>query len=437
MSKEKSMPQIEEKPSKIRDLRSGVRGIKHTSVMGLVCLLSYMMIICCGGRSAAPQTAETQVSQEEIADFSEICNRVVTGAEQTELYLPLLEGKRVGIMANQTTIVGDRHLVDVLIENGIDLRFAFTPEHGFRGTIERGERVRNDVDAETGLPLYSLYGRNVKADSIVTSVDIMIFDLQDVGARFYTYITSMHNVMQLCANNKRPLIVLDRPNPNGDQIDGPVRKDDRFKSDVSFHKIAMIHGLTVGELALMINGEGWLNRGAQCELTVIPVKNYTHSTRYELPVIPSPSLPNHLSVRLYMSLCLFEGTDISIGRGTDYPFQMIGYPNSAFGDFTFTPATRPGMARHVEQQGKLCYGIDLRQLNPDSVSFTLKYILDFYHKMPNNFFSRASFFDRLAGTDQLRRQIIAGWTEEQIREGWREDLEEYKKMREKYLLYDD
>ena len=407
---------------------------KQEKMKKLAILFFSVIAICCGGRSVAPQTSEAAC---EMSEPIEICSRILTGAEQTELYLPLLEGKRVGIMANQTTIVGDRHLVDVLLENNIDLRFAFTPEHGFRGTIERGERVSNDVDAATGLPLYSLYGRNVKADSIVASVDVMIFDLQDVGARFYTYITSMHNVMQLCVNNNRPLIVLDRPNPNGDQIDGPVRKDDRFRSDVSFHKIAMIHGLTVGELARMINGEGWLNRGAKCELTVIPVKNYTHSTRYELPVIPSPSLPNHLSVRLYMSLCLFEGTDVSVGRGTDYPFQMIGYPNRNFGDFTFTPQSRPGMARHVEQQGKLCYGIDLRDLNPDSVRFTLKYIIDFYKKMPDRFFSRASFFDRLAGTDQLRRQIIAGWTEEQIRESWREDLETYKNMRAKYLLYED
>ena len=399
-------------------------------------LLCMVIMICCGSRSATFETSLTFDASQNLQMLKTSENNILTGAEQIELYLPLLADKRVGIMANQTSIIGEKHLVDVLIENGVDLKFAFAPEHGFRGLIERGERVSNEIDAATGLPLYSLYGRNMKADSIVTSVDIMIFDLQDVGARFYTYITSMHHVMQLCVNNNRPLIILDRPNPNGDQVDGPVRKDDRFKSDVSFHKIAMIHGLTVGELALMINGEGWLDNGEQCKLTVIPVKNYTHGTRYELPVIPSPSLPNHLSVRLYMSLCLFEGTNISVGRGTDYPFQMIGYPNPSFGEFTFTPQTRPGMSQHVEQRGRICYGVDLRQLNPDSVSFTLKYILDFYKKMPGSFFSRSAFFDRLAGTDQLRRQIIDGWTEEQIRESWSKDLEEYKKMREKYLLYD-
>lgn len=367
--------------------------------------------------------------------------RILTGADQLDLYLPLLEGKSVGLMGNQTSIVGEdqEHLVDVLIENGVDLRFAFAPEHGFRGDIERGESVSNEVDEKTGLPLYTLYGRNDKADSIVNSVDVIIFDLQDVGARFYTYIASMHRVMQLAVNNGTKVIVLDRPNPNGDQIDGPVRKDDKFKSNVSYHKIAMIHGLTVGELAHMINGEGWLENGAQCDLEVIPVANYNHSMSYPLPVIPSPSLPNHLSVRLYMSLCLFEGTDVSVGRGTDWPFQVIGYPDPVYGDFTFTPGVRDGMALHVEGQGEVNYGVDLRDLDPDAQSFTLKYLLDFYNKTPDKstFFARPDFFDKLAGTDALRLQILEGWSEEEIRASWAEELEEYKTMRAKYLLYPD
>ena len=366
---------------------------------------------------------------------------VLPGADQLNRYLPLLRGKKVGLMGNQTSIVGPtkKHLVDVLLENDVNLQFAFAPEHGFRGTIERGEKVANEVDEQTGLPLYSLYGKNEKADSIVASVDVMIFDLQDVGARFYTYITSMHRVMQLCATHGKKLIVLDRPNPNGDQVDGPVRKDDRFKSNVSFHKIAMIHGLTVGELAKMINGEGWLDNGVQCDLEIVTVQNYDHRTPYELPVIPSPSLPNHLSVRLYMSLCLFEGTDISVGRGTDWPFQVLGYPDRVFGEFTFTPGVRPGMAAHVEQQDNLCYGLDLRGLDPQQQTFTLKYLIDFYKKAPfkNTFFSRPEFFDKLAGTDELRKQIVAGQTEEQIRDSWAEDLRAYKIMRRKYLLYPD
>lgn len=367
--------------------------------------------------------------------------RILTGADQLDLYLPLLEGKKVGLMGNQTTIVGENkdHLVDVLFENKVDLRFAFAPEHGFRGDIERGEKVSNEVDEKTGLPLYTLYGRNDQADSIVNSVDVIVFDLQDVGARFYTYIASMHRVMQLAANNGTKVIVLDRPNPNGDQIDGPVRKDDKFKSNVSYHKIAMIHGLTVGELAHMINGEGWLDNGAQCDLTVIPVANYDHSMSYPLPVVPSPSLPNHLSVRLYMSLCLFEGTDVSIGRGTDWPFQVIGFPNPVYGDFTFTPGEKEGMALHVEGKGELNYGVDLRDLDPDAQTFTLKYLLDFYNNTPDKstFFARPDFFDKLAGTDQLRLQIMEGWDEEQIRNSWKEELDEYKAMRSKYLLYSD
>lgn len=365
--------------------------------------------------------------------------QIITGAEQTESYLPLLKNKRVGLMGNQTTVIGDQHLVDALLEAGVELTFVFAPEHGFRGKIERGEKFDNTVDPKTGLPIYTLYGGNAKADSIVKTVDCMIFDIQDVGARFYTYITSLHRVMQLCADHNKPLIVLDRPNPNGDQVDGPVRKDDKYKSDVSYHKIAMIHGLTIGELAQMINGEQWLNGGKQCPLTIVKVKNYTHKDPYPLPIIPSPSLTNHLSVRLYTSLCLFEGTEINVGRGTDHPFQMVGYPNPVFGSFTFTPLSKEGMSAHVENQGKKCYGIDLRELNADHCKFTLRYLIDFYNKSRSiknfKFFSRPDFFNKLAGNSELQEQIKAGLTEEQIRATWKTDLEAYKKMRKKYLLY--
>ncbi|WP_353182250.1 DUF1343 domain-containing protein [Parapedobacter lycopersici] len=393
--------------------------------------LTLVTLFACGPNTA--KNSDTDSRRDTVS------TAIVTGAEQFDRYLPLLEGKTVGMMGNQTSVVGDRHLVDVLLGKGVNLKFAFAPEHGFRGDIERGEKVSNEVDKRTGLPLHTLYGKNEKADSIVASVDVMIFDLQDVGARFYTYIASLHRVMQLCANQGKKLIVLDRPNPNGDQVDGPVRKDDRFKSNVSYHKIAMIHGLTVGELAQMINGEGWLDGGVKCDLEVIPVQHYDHSTPYPLPIIPSPSLPNHVSVRLYTSLCLFEATDFSVGRGTDWPFQVVGYPDPVFGSFTFTPGTREGMAEHVEQQGNLCYGLDLRQSNPDEQHFTLKYLLDFYNKSPfkDRFFSRPEFFDKLAGTDELRKQIIAGLDEEAIRASWAADLTAYKQMRKKYLLYPD
>jgi len=391
---------------------------------------------------AACAGENTQTSKERGASDTQSEDRpIIPAADQLTAYLPLLKGKKVGLMGNQTSIVGEQkeHLLDVLLHEKVDLKFGFAPEHGFRGDIERGEKVSNDTDEKTGLPIYTLYGGNQKQDSIVASVDVMIFDLQDVGARFYTYITSLHRVMELCAKHDKELIVLDRPNPCGDQVDGPVRKDDKFKSNVSFHKIAMVHGLTVGELAQMINGERWLEEGRQCKLTVIPVENWDHGMRYELPIIPSPSLPNHLSVRLYASLCLFEGTDISVGRGTEWPFQVVGHNSPIYGDFGFTPGEKEGMAKHVEGKGEALYGVDLRGLDPDEQTFTLKYILDFYQKMPDKsqFFARPDFFDKLAGTDELRKQIIAGKTENEIRNSWNEDLKDYKEMRKKYLLYPD
>ena len=388
-------------------------------------------------------TAQTKSKKQDKSTTSveQVQTPITPAADQLEAYLPLLKGKKVGLMGNQTSVVGEakEHLLDVLLREKVDLKFGFAPEHGFRGNVERGEKVSNDVDVQTGLPLYTLYGGNEKQDSIVQSIDVMIFDLQDVGARFYTYITSLHRVMELCAKHNKQLIVLDRPNPCGDQVDGPVRKDDKFKSTVSFHKIAMVHGLTVGELAHMINGEKWLEEGRQCPLTVIPVANWDHNMMYDLPVVPSPSLPNHLSVRLYASLCLFEGTEISVGRGTDWPFQVVGYDNPVYGKFTYQPGEKAGMVKHVEGKGVTMYGQDLRGLDADKQQFTLKYVLDFYKKMPDKskFFTRAEFFDKLAGTDELRKQIMRGDSEKQIRKSWASDLKEYKKMRQKYLLYKD
>ncbi|TJZ61976.1 DUF1343 domain-containing protein [Sphingobacterium olei] len=400
-------------------------------------LLGFVVLASCTTRQQSNDSTNTSSQTDTSAEAV----RIIPAADQLSAYLPLLKGKKVGLMGNQTSIVGaeKEHLVDVLLREKVDLRFGFAPEHGFRGTVERGEKVSNDVDDKTGLPLYTLYGGNEKQDSIVQSIDVMIFDLQDVGARFYTYITSMHRVMELCVKHNKELIVLDRPNPCGDQVDGPVRKDDKFKSNVSFHKIAMVHGLTVGELAKMINGEKWLENGKQCKLTVVPVENYTHSSLYELPVIPSPSLPNHLSVRLYASLCLFEGTDISVGRGTDWPFQVVGHNDPIYGDFSYTPGEKAGMAKHVEGKGQKLYGVDLRGLDADSQQFTLKYVLDFYNKMPDKskFFARAEFFDKLAGTDELRKQILEGKTEAEIKESWKPELTAYKQMRKKYLLYPD
>ncbi|MEH6308312.1 DUF1343 domain-containing protein [Olivibacter sp. CPCC 100613] len=412
--------------------------MKHIQFLPFLLSLFIFSYASCSQR---PQSQQHSKQKEKL---HRSVGEILPGADQLEAYLPILKGKKVGLMGNQTSVVGPdkKHLVDVLLANKIDIQFAFAPEHGFRGSIERGEKVANDIDEKTGLPLHSLYGKNEKADSIVQSIDVMLFDLQDVGARFYTYITSMHRVMQLCANHGKKMIVLDRPNPNGDQVDGPVRKDDKYKSNISFHKIAMIHGLTVGELAQMINGEGWLDQGKKCDLTVIPIKNWDHKTPYQLPVVPSPSLPNYVSVRLYMSLCLFEATDVSVGRGTDWPFQVLGYPNPSFGAFSFTPGSKPGMSAHVEQQDKICYGLDLRQVDPKNSTFTLNYLLDFYTLfkqagMADRFFARPDFFNKLAGNDKLIQQIKAGMTENQIKDSWKPELTAYKKMRKKYLLYPD
>lgn len=400
-------------------------------LFAFLALTSFLTFNSCASKSAIVSKTSSVNNNSEI----------LPGADQLAIYLPMLKGKKVGIMGNQTSVVGrsKEHLVDLLFREKVDLKFAFAPEHGFRGDVERGEKFGNDVDSKTGLPLYTLYGGNQKQDSIINTIDVMIFDLQDVGARFYTYITSLHRVMELCAKHNKKLIVLDRPNPNGDLVDGPVRHDDKFKSDVSWHKIAMIHGLTIGELAKMVNGEKWLENGKQCDVTVVPVKGYDHKMMYELPVIPSPSLPNALSVRLYLSLCLFEGTDISVGRGTDWPFQIIGYTNPVYGSFTFTPGDRHGMTKHVEGKGAVNYGLDLRNIIPSEHKFTLKYLLDFYKKTPDKstFFARPAFFDKLAGTDQLRLQILAGKSEDEIRASWAKDLDAYKLMRKKYLIYPD
>ena len=402
-------------------------------LFAFLALTSFLAFNSCASKSAiVSKTPSSTVTNN---------TDILPGADQLSIYLPMLKGKKVGIMGNQTSVVGrsKEHLVDLLFREKVDLKFAFAPEHGFRGDVERGEKFGNDVDSKTGLPLYTLYGGNQKQDSIINTIDVMIFDLQDVGARFYTYITSLHRVMELCAKHNKKLIVLDRPNPNGDQVDGPVRHDDKFKSDVSWHKIAMIHGLTIGELAKMVNGEKWLENGKQCDVTVVPVKGYDHKMMYELPVIPSPSLPNALSVRLYLSLCLFEGTDISVGRGTDWPFQIIGFTNPVYGSFTFTPGDRHGMTKHVEGKGAVNYGLDLRNIIPSEHKFTLKYLLDFYNKTPDKstFFARPAFFDKLAGTDQLRLQILAGKSEDEIRASWAKDLDAYKLMRKKYLIYPD
>ncbi len=366
-----------------------------------------------------------------------------TGAEQTNLYVSTLKGKRVGMVVNQTSVIGSAktHVVDSLLALGISVKTIFAPEHGFRGEASAGDKIANSRDPKTGVSIISLYGKNLKpTPAQLDSLDVLVFDIQDVGARFYTYISTLHYVMEACADAKKPLLLLDRPNPNGHYVDGPVL-DPAFKSFVGMHPIPIVHGLTIGELANMINGENWLKPstgtpGLACPLTVIPVKNYTHQTPYDLPVAPSPNLPNRQAVLLYPSLCLFEGTVVSVGRGTNKQFQVIGSPDYTAGPFTFTPVDTPG-ALNPPQEGKLCYGYDLTKIDARKQQLTLKYLLDFYQKSPDKakFILATNFIDKLYGSDQLRKQLIAGVNETAIRKNWEPALGQYKVMRKKYLLY--
>lgn len=363
---------------------------------------------------------------------------IKTGAEQPELYLSALQGKKIGLVVNHTAVAGPVHLVDYLRENNIDIVRIFTPEHGFRGNAAAGEKIKNQTDPRTGIPLFSLYGDTRKpTPEALADLDFLVFDIQDVGCRFYTYISTLHLVMEACAENKKPLIVLDRPNPNGDYIAGPILES-RFQSFVGMHPVPVVHGCTVGELAQMINGEKWMRTSRTCDLTIIPVANYDHSMKYSLPVPPSPNLPNDLAVRLYPSLCFFEATSVSVGRGTAFPFQVLGAPDPDLGTFSFTPVSIPGAALSPPHEGKMCYGVDLRELE-EVPRFTLDFFLRFYRHFDEeeNFLTNERWLNLLAGTDKLIQQIREGLSGQEIMESWNPQLERYKHMRKKYLLYPD
>lgn len=363
---------------------------------------------------------------------------VVTGASQPGKYLPLLENKRVALVVNHTSITGNIHLVDFLISKNVKVEKIFAPEHGFRGNVSAGEEIKDGIDHKTGIPVFSLYGQTKKPTAAhLKNIDVLIFDIQDVGCRFYTYISTLHLVIEACAENNIPLIVLDRPNPNGDYVSGPVLKPG-FESFVGMDPIPVVHGCTVGELAKMINGENWHKAGKNCDLMVIPVQNYTHSTIYELPVAPSPNLPNYLSVRLYPSLCFFEATSVSVGRGTEFPFQVLGGLKKDLGEFSFKPVDIPGVAVDPVNEGKVCYGVDLRLLK-EIPKFTLKFFLDFYGKyeVKKEFLTRENWFNSLSGTDKLLLQIKEGKSYQEIIDSFEPDLRKYKEIRKKYLLYTD
>lgn len=406
---------------------------------------------CSSGVRIPPPPIKTNIPNPYNVDIDAINKvkkaKLLTGAEQTALYLPMLKGKRIGMVLNQTSIIGNKHSVDSLRMLGINIVKVFGPEHGFRGQASAGAKIENGIDPKTGIPVVSLYGSHYKPTAAdLKGIDLMIFDIQDVGARFYTYISTLHYLMEACAENDLELLILDRPNPNAFSIDGPILEE-KFKSFIGMHPVPITHGMTIGEYAKMINGEGWLKNGVQCKLNIIKVANYTHSTEYTLPVKPSPNLNTQQSILLYPSLCLFEGTIISQGRGTYFPFQVLGSPKlKGKYKFSFTPISIPGMSETPLHQNEMCYGLDLRKYNTAnflrSGKINLQWLVEIYKAYPekDKFFDykqnkQINNFDRLAGTERLKEQIIAGKTEEEIRSSWEPSLSRYKLMRKKYLLY--
>ncbi len=393
-----------------------------------------------------PMVEKTEIistKETKIVKIDSVLDELKTGAENFLEYLPLLKDKKVGVVTNQTGILMYKDpdtrntetvsTVDFLIENKINVRKIFAPEHGFRGTEDAGEHIIDGKDTKTGLHIISLYGDNKKPKTEqLVAIDILVFDLQDVGARFYTYISSLHYIMEACAENNIQLLVLDRPNPNISIIDGPILEN-KFTSFVGMHPIPILHGMTIGEYAQMINGEKWLKNGVQCDLKVIPCLNYTRETKYSLPVKPSPNLPNDQAINLYASLCLFEGTNVSVGRGTEMQFQVYGSPFLPKSDFNFTPIPNFG-AKEPLYKNEICYGEDLSK-NEKIDQLELKWLIKAYQgtKDKRNFFN--PFFTKLTGTKKLQQQIVKGISEIEIRQTWQKGLEYFKKMRKQYLIY--
>lgn len=412
-----------------------------------VCLTVFSLQACADTKSVPRNANQRTLTTNTSGKTVKPADGILTGAAQTEKYLPLLQGKRVGMVVNPTSVIGETTLVDSLLKTGVNIVKIFGPEHGFRGNASAGIAVKDDIDQKTGIKAVSLYGKHetpTKED--LADVDIMVFDIQDVGVRFYTYINTLQFVMQACAENNKELLILDRPNPNGFYIDGPVL-DNRLVSGIGLKPIPVVHGLTVGEYAQMLNGEGWLNNKVQAKITIIKVAGYTHDMPYELPVKPSPNLNTAQSILLYPTLCLFEGTYISQGRGTVYPFSVLGAPAlKGKYKFSFVPKSIKGMAETPLHQDKVCYGLDLRNYDVANIraekTLNLKWLIELYKAYPDkaDFFNnklskQMGNFDKLAGVYSLKEQIIAGKSEKEIRASWEPALNQYKTMRKKYLLY--
>lgn len=394
-----------------------------------------LLLLLCFACAMNVMTAQTKSARIE-SDTT-----VVVGAARLDLFVPSLKGKHVAIVANQTSLVSKTHLVDTLLRMGVVVDRIFCPEHGFRGGVEAGAKVESTIDPKTKLPVVSLYGNSKKpTPEQLKNIDVVLFDLQDVGVRFYTYISTLHYVMEACAENNKPLVVLDRPNPNGYFVDGPVLKPD-CKSFVGLHPVPIVYGMTIGEYAQMVNGEKWLANGVSCQLSVIPIKNYSHLTRYVLPVAPSPNLQSMQSVYLYPSLCLFEGTPISVGRGTARPFEVVGHPKLKKMDFTFTPKAIPGKSEKPVCNGELCFGYDLgefaREFLGKSNSVNIFWIIDLYNAYPDKKTFFTPFFNKLAGDKSLQEMIVAGKKDQEIRESWKPAINQFKVIRKRYLIYPD
>lgn len=363
--------------------------------------------------------------------------QIKVGAERTDEFIPLLKGKRVALVANQTSMVKDSHLLDTLISLGVNVCKVFTLEHGFRGSADAGERIESSFDPKTGVKMVSIYGKDKKPKAAeMIDIDWVVYDVQDVGARFYTYISSLHYIMEAVAENKKKLLILDRPNPNGYYVDGPVL-DMKYKSFVGMHPVPIVHGMTIGEYAQMINGEGWLTNKIKADIKVITCNRYTHNARYLLPVKPSPNLPNMQAVYLYPSLCLFEGTTVSVGRGTEFPFQVFGSPDMQGFDYAFVPQSREG-AKFPPHKDANCYGVDLRNFDLRYINqLNIDWLMNAYEASSDKGGFFTEFFLRLCGNDAFKNQLISGISEDVIRASWKPGLDSYKSMRKKYLLYPD
>ncbi len=400
-------------------------------------LLFFLLVVIISCSAENNNELEKNQEKDSTKNISNQNQKIIVGAEQTSEYLPFLKNKNIALLVNHSSIIDSTHLVDSLLSLGINIKKIFAPEHGFRGKTERGKSIDDKTDPKTGLPIIFLIGRKKRpSGKDLADIDLVIYDIQDVGVRFYTYISSMFELMQACAEHKKSLLILDRPNPNGDYIAGPVLDTANYRSFVGMLPIPVVYGLTPGELAKMINGEGWLKNARKCDLKIIKIKNYNHSKHYSLPVKPSPNLPNDLSIRLYPSLCFFEATKFSIGRGTEFPFQVIGYPDKRFGDFTFTPQDIAGVQTNPIQEGKLCYGIDLRQEKLNH-KFTLKYLIDFHKICADDIklVTNTQWFNLLMGNSIVLDYIQSGFTEKEIKKLWKEELSDFNKKRKKYLLY--